>query len=76
MPPGLICLYEPHIPLLLSSDHVLERISPNIGLYARQAGDSLGNYLHSLRLVCTLPVTQMLPGYSIPFPTWPGALLP
>jgi glyoxylase-like metal-dependent hydrolase (beta-lactamase superfamily II) len=64
---GLVCLYERQFQILLSSDHVLERISPNIGFYARQAGDPLGEYLRSLRLVRDLPVTQVLPGHGAPF---------
>jgi glyoxylase-like metal-dependent hydrolase (beta-lactamase superfamily II) len=64
---GLVCLYERQFQLFLSSDHVLERISPNIGLYARQSGDPLGEYLRSLRLVRELPVTQVLPGHGAPF---------
>jgi glyoxylase-like metal-dependent hydrolase (beta-lactamase superfamily II) len=67
MPPGQICLYEPQAQVLISSDHVLQRISPNIGLYARQSGDPLGEYLRSLQLVRDLPVKLVLPGHGAPF---------
>jgi glyoxylase-like metal-dependent hydrolase (beta-lactamase superfamily II) len=65
--PGLVCLYEPQAQVLISSDHVLQRISPNIGLYARQSGDPLGEYLRSLQLVRDLPVKLVLPGHGAPF---------
>ena len=65
---GLVCLYEPQAHILISSDHVLQHISPNIGLYARQSGDPLGDYLRSLQLVRSLPVTMVLPGHGGPFP--------
>ena len=64
---GLVCLYEPNEQILISSDHILERISPNIGLYARQSGNPLGDYLDSLRRVRDLPVKLVLPGHGAPF---------
>ena len=64
---GLVCLYEAQAQILISSDHVLQRISPNIGLYARQSGDPLGDYLHSLKWVRDLPVKLVLPGHGAPF---------
>ncbi len=64
---GLVCLYEPQAQVLISSDHVLQRISLNIGLYARQSGDPLGEYLRSLQLVRDLPVKLVLPGHGAPF---------
>ncbi|HET8842134.1 MAG TPA: MBL fold metallo-hydrolase, partial [Ktedonobacteraceae bacterium] len=64
---GLVCLYERQFQVLLSSDHILERISPNIGLYAQQSGDPLGEYLRSLQLVRDLPVKLVLPGHGSPF---------
>lgn len=69
---GLVCLYEPNMQILISSDHVLERISPNIGLYARQSGDPLGDYLNSLRRIRDLPVKLVLPGHGAPFSDLPG----
>ena len=64
---GLVCLYEPQAQVLISSDHVLQRISPNIGLYARQSGNPLGEYLRSLQLVRGLPVKLVLPGHGATF---------
>ncbi len=64
---GLVCLYEPQAQVLISSDHVLERISPNIGLSARQSGDPLEEYLRSLQLVRDVPVKLVLPGHGAPF---------
>ncbi|SRR6266852_772630 len=64
---GLVCLYEPQAPVLFSSDHVLERISPNNGLYAQQSGDPLEEYLRSLQLVRDVPVKLVLPGHGALF---------
>lgn len=65
--PGLLCLYEAEQQILLSSDHILERISPNIGLYDQQGGDPLGDYLSSLQRVRDLPVKLVVPGHGAPF---------
>jgi glyoxylase-like metal-dependent hydrolase (beta-lactamase superfamily II) len=64
---GLVCLYEPQAQLLVSSDHVLEHISPHIGLHAQSFGNPLGDYLSSLQLVRELPVQTVLPGHGAPF---------
>jgi glyoxylase-like metal-dependent hydrolase (beta-lactamase superfamily II) len=64
---GLVCLYERQHQILLSSDHVLEGISPNIAYSAQHTGDPLDAYLHSLRLVRDLPVALVLPGHGAPF---------
>jgi glyoxylase-like metal-dependent hydrolase (beta-lactamase superfamily II) len=69
---GLVCLYEPQAHILISSDHILQHISPNIGLYARQSGNPLGDYLRSLQLVRGFQVTLVLPGYGGPFPDLKG----
>jgi glyoxylase-like metal-dependent hydrolase (beta-lactamase superfamily II) len=69
---GLICLYEPQAQVLVSSDHVLERISPHVGLHTQSFGNPLGDYLSSLQLVRALPVKTILPGHGAPFHDLPG----
>ena len=69
---GLICLYEPQAQVLVSSDHVLECISPHIGLHTQSFGNPLGDYLSSLQLVRDLPVKTILPGHGAPFHDLPG----
>jgi glyoxylase-like metal-dependent hydrolase (beta-lactamase superfamily II) len=64
---GLICLYDAESEILVSSDHVLQRISPHVGLHAQSLGSPLDDYLGSLRSVRELPVRQVLPGHGEPF---------
>jgi len=45
--PGHICLYSDHQRLLLSGDHVLPRITPNISFPPQQFANPLGSYLES-----------------------------
>jgi len=64
---GLICLFDRESGVLLSSDHVLQRISPHVGLHVQSSADPLGAYLDSLRAMHDLPVTTVLPGHGKPF---------
>lgn len=60
--PGHICLYDQEKKLLLSGDHILGKITPNITLW--QLGeDVLGNYLGSLDRIAALEVNLVLPGH-------------
>lgn len=69
---GLICLYDRRAKILVSGDHVLERISPQVGLHAQSLGNPLADYLDSLRSVRILPVQIVLPGHGPPFHDLPG----
>ena len=60
--PGHICLYEANNKILLSGDHVLFDISPNIVCY-RELENSLKAYLTSLEKIGALAVDLVLPGH-------------
>jgi glyoxylase-like metal-dependent hydrolase (beta-lactamase superfamily II) len=65
---GQVCLYRPQDRIFLAADHVLPRITPNIGLYSEQARpDPLDDYLKSLEKVADLPASMVLPGHGAPF---------
>ncbi|HWQ76324.1 MAG TPA: MBL fold metallo-hydrolase [Syntrophomonas sp.] len=59
---GHICLYEPDRKILIAGDHVLTKITPNIGLWLVDH-DALGDYLHSLDKTAALEVELVLPGH-------------
>lgn len=64
---GHICLFRERDGVLLAADHVLPRITPNIGLYSEHdRPDPLGDYLASLQKVSTLPANVVLPGHGNP----------
>lgn len=52
---------------MLAGDHLLERISPSIGLFPGHSTDPLGDYLESLERTATLDVDLVLPGHGEPF---------
>jgi glyoxylase-like metal-dependent hydrolase (beta-lactamase superfamily II) len=65
---GQICLFRARDGVFLAADHVLPRITPNIGLYSdRDRINPLDDYLHSLNKVANLPASMVLPGHGEPF---------
>jgi len=60
--PGHNCLYEPGKKILVSGDHILCDITPNIQCWSDQ-GNPLGDYLESLTHVFELDVAIVLPGH-------------
>ena len=69
--PGHSCFYWPERRLLFSGDHLLPKISPNIGLHPQSSADPLGDYLESLRRIGSLSIETVLPAHGDPF-TDPG----
>jgi len=53
--------------ILFSGDHVLPRITSNVGLYPYTRDDPLGDFLDALRRVRGLAVTRVLPAHGEPF---------
>lgn len=69
-----LLLYEPATRALLCADHVLPRISPNIGVWATTPADPLRRYLASFEQLETLEVAVALPGHGEPFTDLRGRL--
>ena len=65
--PGHICLYEKDKKILLSGDHILPTITPNIGLHNRSDANPLDDYIHSLNILKPLDVDIILPAHENPF---------
>ncbi len=64
---GHICLYEPERKILLSGDHILPKITPNISLNPQSIENPLGRYIKSLQEIRKLEVKLTLPGHDRPF---------
>jgi len=62
--PGHICLYEPNRKLLMSGDHILPTITPNVSRHAQTAGNPLSDYMKSLEKVADLDVEILLPAHE------------
>ena len=63
--PGHVCLYDSGRRVLISGDHILEHISPNIGW--QPGRDALGEFLSSLDRIAALEVDLILPSHGAPF---------
>lgn len=59
---GHMCLYEPTKKILISGDHILYDITPNISLWS-DGENPLNNYLMSLGKIYELDVQLVLPGH-------------
>jgi glyoxylase-like metal-dependent hydrolase (beta-lactamase superfamily II) len=62
--PGHCCFHETERRLLISGDHILPRISPNIAVHAQQQDNPLAAFLESLRRVRGLDVDDVLPAHQ------------
>jgi len=72
--PGHVCFHSESQRLLLSGDHVLPRITPNIGVHTQQIPNPLGDFLESLLKVQNLPVEEVLPAHEYRFANLRGRL--
>jgi len=63
---GHICLYEPNKKILISGDHVLYDITPNISLFSDEE-NSLQEYLKSLDKIYDMEIELVLPGHRTIF---------
>lgn len=64
---GHVCLHDPKQKIFLSGDHVLARITPNIGFHVQSLSNPLADYLDSLRAVAALDVQTVLPAHGETF---------
>jgi glyoxylase-like metal-dependent hydrolase (beta-lactamase superfamily II) len=62
--PGHVCLFLPEEKIMFSGDHILQKITPNIGWHPYSGPDPLGDYLQSLRATLALGATQLLPSHG------------
>ena len=64
---GHICLYEREKKVLLSGDHILPKITPNVGVHPQSIENPLGRYIKSLEEIRKLDIVLTLPGHNRPF---------
>jgi len=62
--PGHLCFYDRDHRFLLSGDHILPRISPNVSVHAQQMGNPLADFLDALVRVRSLDVVEVLPAHE------------
>jgi glyoxylase-like metal-dependent hydrolase (beta-lactamase superfamily II) len=62
---GHVCLYWRETRTLISGDHVLQKITPNIAWHPRH--DMLATYLKSLDLLLPYDIDVVIPSHGTPF---------
>ncbi len=62
--PGHVCLYEKNRKILITGDHVLPQITPNVSLEKSDRGNPLATYMESLTKIESLDVEVMLPAHE------------
>jgi glyoxylase-like metal-dependent hydrolase (beta-lactamase superfamily II) len=72
--PGHICLFSDRHRLLLSGDHVLPRITPNISFHSQQFANPLGDFLDALEKVRALHPDEVLPAHEYRFADLDGRI--
>ena len=72
--PGHICFLERGKKFILTGDHVLPTITPNISLHPQQQGNPLGDYIASLKRLEDLDVDTVLPAHEYVFNDLRGRL--
>ncbi|HEV7863051.1 MAG TPA: MBL fold metallo-hydrolase, partial [Acidimicrobiia bacterium] len=72
--PGHLAFWEAGNRLMLTGDHVLPRITPNIGLYPHSGDDPLGSFLSSLQKLAGYDPDEVLPAHEHRFVGLPGRL--
>jgi glyoxylase-like metal-dependent hydrolase (beta-lactamase superfamily II) len=62
--PGHLCFWEAGNRLMLSGDHVLPRITPNIPFHPQAGDDPLGDFLRSLDKLEPYDADEVLPAHE------------
>jgi glyoxylase-like metal-dependent hydrolase (beta-lactamase superfamily II) len=71
---GQALLYDEADALLLSADHVLLKITPNVGLWPGSDADPLARFVESLTTLRALDVRLALPGHKGLIHDWRGRI--
>lgn len=65
--PALLCFHDRERRMLYSTDAILERVSPNIGVHHFYPGNPLGEYLDTLTRLEALDIETVIPSHGDPF---------
>ncbi|MCY3779204.1 MAG: MBL fold metallo-hydrolase [Chloroflexi bacterium] len=71
---GQMIFYDAADRLMICGDHVLMRITPNIGVWPHTEPDPLGRFLDSLNELALLDVRLALPGHKWLITDWRGRI--
>lgn len=62
--PDHFCFYNKESKLMIVGDHILQHVSPVIGLWAGREENPLRDYYHGLEVLANYPTDMALPGHG------------
>ncbi len=65
--PGHMCFYDRAKKIMITGDHILPTISPNVSLHPEATGNPLHEYITSLRKIRAYDVEIALPAHEYDF---------
>jgi glyoxylase-like metal-dependent hydrolase (beta-lactamase superfamily II) len=65
--PGHMCFYDRKHRIMITGDHILPTISPNVSLHPEASGNPLHDYITSLRKIKAYDVEVALPAHEYDF---------
>lgn len=71
---GHLLFHDEDDQLMLCGDHVLMKITPNIGIWTQTDPDPLGRFMTSLGWLRDLPIRLALPGHKTLIHDWRGRI--
>jgi len=66
--PGHLCYLDARSGKMFTGDHVLDPVTPHVGVWRDGRGDPLGEYTRSLVKVAEIDARGVLPAHGEPFP--------
>ncbi|HEV2642707.1 MAG TPA: MBL fold metallo-hydrolase, partial [Candidatus Elarobacter sp.] len=66
--PGHLCFVDTVSGRTFTGDHVLDPVTPHVGMWHESGRDAMGEYIASLRTVGALETTGALPAHGEAFP--------
>jgi len=64
---GHLCFLDTQSGKMLTGDHVLDPITPHVGIWHEHRGNPLGDYIASLKKVKAIGASGVLPAHGEPF---------
>lgn len=72
--PGHLCFFDHVSNKLFTGDHILDPITPHVGIWRQMLGDPMGDYVDSLEKCATITTSGALPAHGEPFSDLPRRL--
>jgi glyoxylase-like metal-dependent hydrolase (beta-lactamase superfamily II) len=66
--PGHLCFVDERTGIMFSGDHILDPITPHVGIWRAGNADPLHDYLTSLHAAAASGATAVFPAHGEPFP--------